>query len=398
MRIEIANFRSIRQQELELAPITVIYGPNGAGKSSLLYALLTMRNVVMNPNQNPNGFFNYGFANIGGFETVVFDHQKHEEIEIGLEVNAGEQRHPVAYYAAIGDSDGRFTLEVDDLDISVPLSVTFPYPGNRQVAIRSGLGGPSADVLWNGLIARANSDDAQAGGQDGGAEAARLLNAPVELLRRLGVVPLGRGFTKPHYSVTPDPDTLSAEDKLAEKLAKEPDLAARVSGYTERVFDRGFRIGDSPATGWFSLLSRDGAAGIETDLVNDGFGVNQAVFLLTKCLYRETALMCIEEPEIHMHPSAVRRMAAVFVDMKRDEGKRFVISTHSEQFVLALLALVAKRQLATSELACYFARKESKETIFERQEINEKGQIDGGLGSFMEGELEDLKAMLGVPE
>jgi len=62
MRLAIKNFRSIKEQVIELAPINVVYGPNGAGKSSLLYSLLTLKNVVLNPNQQPGGFFNYVFA------------------------------------------------------------------------------------------------------------------------------------------------------------------------------------------------------------------------------------------------------------------------------------------------------------------------------------------------
>ena len=46
MKLHIKNFRSIKQLDLEIAPITVLYGHNGTGKSSALYAPLTMRNIV----------------------------------------------------------------------------------------------------------------------------------------------------------------------------------------------------------------------------------------------------------------------------------------------------------------------------------------------------------------
>lgn len=38
-RIRIAGFRSLREVELTLGPLTVLIGPNGAGKSNLLWAL-----------------------------------------------------------------------------------------------------------------------------------------------------------------------------------------------------------------------------------------------------------------------------------------------------------------------------------------------------------------------
>ena len=49
MKLHIKNFRSIKQLDLEIAPITVLYGHNGTGKSSALYAPLTLKNIVTNP-------------------------------------------------------------------------------------------------------------------------------------------------------------------------------------------------------------------------------------------------------------------------------------------------------------------------------------------------------------
>ena len=60
-KIIIKNFRSIENQEIELAPLVVIYGPTASGKSSLLYSLLVAKNFLLNPNQQLDGFFNLGF-------------------------------------------------------------------------------------------------------------------------------------------------------------------------------------------------------------------------------------------------------------------------------------------------------------------------------------------------
>jgi len=67
-KIKIKNFRSIRNQEIELAPLVVIYGPTASGKSSLLYALLVAKNFLLNPNQQLDAFFNLRFQNLGRFD------------------------------------------------------------------------------------------------------------------------------------------------------------------------------------------------------------------------------------------------------------------------------------------------------------------------------------------
>lgn len=398
MKLGIKNFRSIRQQEVELAPITVVYGPNGAGKSSLLYALLTLRNVAMNPNQKSNGFFNYGFANLGGYEAVVFDHQKRQDIGLSLEQAPDDSNSPAKYEIAIGASGGALALNVGKLDIALRVSVSFPYPGNQPTTQECELAHSPLKVTWNGLAAKVASQDEQPRAQNAAAALAGLLNAPVESLRRLGMVPLKRGFDKPSYSSVPITPSLTTADEVASLLAGDKYLVGRVSHYLESVFERDFRVHTTPGTAMFSLDSTDRETGTATELVNDGFGVNQTVYFLARCLHSDTELVCVEEPEIHMHPAAVRRIAGVLVQIVQKERKRFVISTHSEQLVLSLLALVAKRELAPSDLACYLARKEQKATKFERQKVTEDGQIEGGLGAFMEGELEDVKAFLRVSE
>ena len=40
-KLKLKNFRSIRDAEVDIAPLTVMYGPNGSGKSSLIFGLLT---------------------------------------------------------------------------------------------------------------------------------------------------------------------------------------------------------------------------------------------------------------------------------------------------------------------------------------------------------------------
>ena len=84
-----------------------------------------------------------------------------------------------------------------------------------------------------------------------------------------------------------------------------------------------------------------------------------------------------------------------FVEIMRNEDKRFLLTTHSEALVLALLTEVSSKNLKPDEVAFYLTTREGKETKFERQEVNELGQIEGGLTSFMEGELEDVAAFFG---
>jgi len=81
-----------------------------------------------------------------------------------------------------------------------------------------------------------------------------------------------------------------------------------------------------------------------------------------------------------------------------EEEKQLVFTTHSEQFLLSLLACVKERLLKPEQLACYHVAREKRQTIFTREPVSAEGQISGGLSSFMEGELQDIRTFLSVSE
>jgi energy-coupling factor transporter ATP-binding protein EcfA2 len=397
MRLYIRNFRSIKEQEIELAPITLVYGPNGTGKSSLLYALLTLKILVSNPNQQPPGFFNYQFTSLGGLREVIFDHNISEELEIGI---AFEYKgFSLNYRVTLKDAGGTFIFDLDGPEATpahLRLPVAFPYPGNQQTQETLSWKDREFTLFWNGLVFQAQPKESDPEAHQDAALLTQALNAPVECLRRVSFVPLRRGFNQPTYSVSAVSPLAIADTEVASLLAGDKDLEYRVSFYLEGILNRELRVRGLVGTGLFSLDCVDKRIGLGVEVVNDGFGVNQLVYLLAKALYKDAGLVGIEEPEIHLHPTAVRSLAQAMVRMVHEEEKQLVISTHSEPLVTAFLSLVAQDKLSPAELACYLAIKDKKTSRFERQTVNEKGQIEGGLGSFMEGELEEIKAFLGL--
>ena len=122
MKLKIKNFRSIRDQEIELAPLTVVYGPNGAGKSTLLYSPMTMRNIILNPNQESSGFFNYHFVDLGDFEKIIFDHKPPGFLEFTISI--------AEEYFSMNYSIGIFAASIINFDLEIVSGIGGhePYP------------------------------------------------------------------------------------------------------------------------------------------------------------------------------------------------------------------------------------------------------------------------------
>lgn len=401
MKLDIKNFRSIKDQSVELAPITVLYGPNGSGKSSLLYALLVMQNLVSNQTGDSESHFNLKFTNLGGFSAVVHAHKNSNKIVSC--VSFSEQNCFVEWRAEISKSDVFINLRIQDENCHTTFRpcIHLSNPLNSKKYNTQVIEGSSLEFVWNGIEATVrpiHQDNAET------RKAAKKLKAvaetPVMLLRNVCVAPMQAGFSKPRFPEVEGSPSLFDEDAIGTILAKQPYLESIISGYLEEITGREFRVHSRSQDNSISLEVTDRSVAdyrsrVPTEIVNDGFGINRIAWLLACTLFNKTTWMCIEEPETHLHPSSVRKLAKAFVGIMRNEDKRFLLTTHSEVLVLALLSEVARSNIKPEEVAFYLTTKEGKETKFERQEINKHGQIEGGLTSFMEGELEDLAVLFG---
>jgi len=58
-RIKIRDFKSIREVELELGPVTVLVGRSGTGKSNLVQAIRFLRNLLLDHNEAVNYEFGW---------------------------------------------------------------------------------------------------------------------------------------------------------------------------------------------------------------------------------------------------------------------------------------------------------------------------------------------------
>lgn len=396
-RLIMENFRGVQKAEVELAPITVLIGSNNAGKSTILYALLTLKNVVANPNQPLDSFFNLGFLNLGGFKQAVF--VKDENLKVYLGIEAKGDNIVGQYGVVLAKHSGTLKLRIENpFALSMELDPTFPYALNLSTSGSFEYKSRAFQVTWNGLTPTVASPDGQTDSTT--SDASYILGYPPEEIRKVDMVPLRRGFSKPVYAAVPITAQLFTEDEIATVLATDPDLLGLVDYSLEQIVNRSLRIFTPPQTASFYLQTMNRETGMMSELVNEGFGTNQLVFLLAKIYKQGTNLLCIEEPEIHLHPSAissfVNQVAQIAKEQLTIRRRRFVISTHSEHLLTSLLALIAKGDLKPEDVALYYVSRKKYETVIERCEVSEKGQVKGGLRGFYEAELAAIRDLLGT--
>jgi predicted ATPase len=92
------------------------------------------------------------------------------------------------------------------------------------------------------------------------------------------------------------------------------------------------------------------------------------------------------------------KLVSVLIDITENEDKNFIITTHSEHIVLSLLNKIVKKKIKPEDVRIYYLFRDNKRIIIEKQEINDKGQIKGGLKGFYKTELKEVKDFFNIPE
>jgi hypothetical protein len=291
------------------------------------------------------------------------------------------------------DADLIEQTEFLDMASKVPI----PYGANQSWPYPYAEKDEEFAINWNGFASTVSSKSGTPEGQAKAAKVAEALNTPVEAIKRVDVCPHRRGFFKPSYSPAPLTPTPTSEDEVATLIINDQNAPPRISINTMEIFDRDFRTYTPPGTATtFLQTTEQKGARVPGLLVNDGFGVNQVVYMLAKIHRPEVETVLIEEPEIHLHPTVIRRFARVLAHLATEEEKQLVFTTHSEQFLLSILACVKEGALKPDQVRCYHVVREGKKTAFNHAPVSSDGQVSGGLSSFLEGELEDIKSFLSV--
>ncbi len=388
-KLSIRNFRSIREATLELGRFTVLTGANNSGKSSVLYALQVLKNVVTNPNQSLDSLLNLHFLNLGGIEETIFRKDgRSGDLFVGIlseDTSDNTNKFSTRYS---WEHDGLFHAETLHIEGFMPhefnerLSISFPYALNKRKSIKSASEEQLQEVYWNGIGLEGTYGES--------IKSPHLylqIRLPINDISTLEVIPTSRGFTKPIFNTTPLNGHIYTEDEVATLLAIDKEVQAKVALYFEKITGRRFSISIQPGMGFFYMQVREADGSFSTELVNQGMGMNQIVFLLAKILYGKNRLICIDEPEIHLHPTLIEQFVRVLVEIAEKEDKQFIFSTHSEHWLLSSLAEVNDGNLAADDLKVYYLQKNDQETSVEQQKVMPNGQLEGGLKNFMESQM-----------
>ena len=371
------DFRCFREQQTaRLAPLTLLVGENSTGKTSFLAAVRAMLQVG-SYHEDPD--FRAPPYDLGSFREIAYRQDPNggrsgaESFRLGFQY-AGEEFESVAV-------DATFTLG----DGAAPkLSTVLWSAGDVWVREQRNSNGARTDVgcasgSWR-LPAMRDPDRRFLYGGDAFAFS-RLLEVAVEsgtpgkmhpLHGDAGVVPtdgdhgeLNRLFyennkfasealagapirSSPLRTYDPvrlvhDPQGVSIPALLANMQTRYPDVWQKMKsdledfGRTSGLFDEIFirRLGRHEYEPFQVEVRKWGKRrkGAKRNLIDVGYGVSQALPLLVDLLDANgSSMLLLQQPEIHLHPSAQAALATLFCNVA-GSGRQLIVETHSEYIV-----------------------------------------------------------------
>jgi predicted ATPase len=384
------NFKSWKDTgDLRLAPLTGLFGTNSSGKSSILQVLLMMKQTA--EHRDPKRVLKLGedfpgderlYVDLRSFKDLVHQHQEFSQLGLGISWQSGVSGFwlppgiQIQFEATISEEEKRiivrgFSYVIDGKKLPpAGLEPSLHFYGTQlasppvdadeavfslEECLRSVLylgplrtepqpsylwsGGPPSDVGRRGesavqaLLAMRGKND-------------RVEQQVVEWLKKLGLV-----------------------------------SAMHLSLVSEKREDYEVRVKQTPVSA-------------EVLLPDVGFGVSQILPVLVLCAYaQEGSILLLEQPEMHLHPSAQSVLADVFIDVIKNRKLQIIFESHSEHLLRRIQRRIAEEALDAKDASMYFCQIEKGESKATQLQLTDEGFIKNWPKDFFGDEMGEVAAL-----
>lgn len=441
-QLQIQNFKGWRDTGLiRMAPITLFFGANSSGKSSIGQFLMMLKQTAESPDRRAV-FFPGGptsAVQLGSFQDMVFQHNLAAKIAFRYRWSLPEPlkiRDLISEAPYTGDSlDFEAQVGLDNQEQHTLAVERFRYQllNGEDVALAVGLDKQAARKEYKPTFEHYQLMS-ERGRPWSIRETVRFYGFPDEMVARYknadflqdlnleheklfrSLAYLGPLRTKaqrlyPWSGIKPESVGYSGENTVAAILAARSRRLSlgprlRTAPFEEVIARKLQELGliDEFTVNPISEQRQDYEVKVRTrgatdavDLPDVGFGVSQVLPVLVQCFYAPPgSIILMEQPEIHLHPSAQSALADVMIDAinARENGKarniQLIIETHSEHFLRRLQRRIAENKVAQSQVAAYFADITKAPAALDPLQIDMYGHIRNWPENFFGDEMEDI--------
>ena len=402
-KLYLDNFRGFSDQIIEIRDVNFLVGENSSGKSSVLLAL----NTIFYPGFWFNLNFFAGDTLIHSFEDLVSaEAQDKSYFKIGLinddeifsylfefKNNAGK---PVIASGIIEKEKNLFVFHCDEdlvkyeliknKNISLDMFKSLPKMELSQLETLPGYSDTIPPIVLLQICEYAISNKKNG------------FRVDLPIWNIASIAPI-RSKPKKTYD---EPGTLENPEGdhipyiLRRILGTKSDLSQRIntfgelSGLFKKIDIKEYEKADDAPFRMNFVLNKE-----PINVVNIGYGVSQILPILYNVFAKNSTVIAIQQPEVHLHPKAQAAIGNVFFNLSiGKEKKRFIVETHSDYIIDRFRQMQKKSQEKSFSHLLFFLREKGINKAYTIN-IDNNGNYDSNQpvefrDFFIKEELENL--------
>ncbi|MFX1517815.1 MAG: AAA family ATPase, partial [Promethearchaeota archaeon] len=126
----------------------------------------------------------------------------------------------------------------------------------------------------------------------------------------------------------------------------------------------------------FSVRLLDQTLKTDVSISEVGFGISQILPIIVQSYLSTDNIICIEQPEIHIHPRLQTELAQLFFErVSENEKLQYIIETHSEHIILRFQKLIRKQLLHPSDISVIYVMKGEEGIICKPLKLDKRGDF-----------------------
>lgn len=438
-RLSLENFKSWKDTgDIPMKPITGFFGANSSGKTSLLQALLMMKQTVDSPDRGIVLHFGDDKTpvDLGDFESVIHRHDTEQTLMLSLDWNSKyEIEIPDEFgHGPVTKGDGiGFDVKIREGDVTYGKLLIVDMMAYRMVGRQLGMWhlpmgmadrvfakGFNIDPLRLPLYNRFPSKfhefphvgiehlsvmedfeyrrftlDLQYGLESLLRDLlylGPLRSSPRRIYTWSGAELPDMGATGEYVVNT----VLSSREQRKGALNK-PGADIAIAEWLKRLgLVHDFRV-EPLVEGrrLFEVKVRKSPASPEVLLTDIGFGVSQILPVLALCFCApEESTLILEQPDIHLHPSAQAGLADVLIEAMDRRGVQILFESHSEHLLRRIQRRIAEGSIKQDDIGLFFcSMEEDGSSSLSHLELDEYGNIANWPKDFFGDQFGEIAAM-----
>lgn len=352
-KVRIKNYKAFRQEEvLELRPVTLLIGKNSSGKSSLCKLLPLLENALSGMMDVPLLLRNSDISLGSRFEDLFYNHLT-TDLQIGAGFEDGTQIS--ATYVMDGGNIMVYLYEASH--------------GGKHVQENYNNVQESLGQHFKGLV---NERVFQELGLDVGS-----LRFHVDYL---GPVRMEASRTLTFEGFGSDIAVgLRGENTykiLLNSYLQDGGLFGAVSDWMEKYMESQRLVIRQEAPGVYGMyVDRNG---VRVNIADMGFGLSQVLPVITQSYQKKgRGIAVIEQPVLHLHPAVHANVAYRLAEAAKGTGKKYLIESHSENFLLGLRNMVSNPAVdfGPQDVIVYFVEGDEEGAYLTTIEIDDRGEL-----------------------